>query len=65
MKIYGKVVDFDGCVGTILGIDGNSYVFLDIDLIDIDVKEDDYVYFDKNLYKDVELTRYMARFVKK
>jgi len=65
MKCYGKVVMYDDCVGSIIGIDGISYMFLDVDLIDSDIKKDDYVSFDKDLYKDVELTRYMARFVKK
>lgn len=65
MKCYGKVVEYDGCVGTVLGIDGNNYMFVDNDLVDKDVKKGDYVSFDKDLYKDVELTRYMARFVKR
>lgn len=65
MKCYGKVVEYDGCVGTVLGIDGNNYMFVDNDLVDEDVKKGDYVSFDKDLYKDVELIRYMARFVKR
>lgn len=65
MKSYGKVFEYDGCVGTIIGVDGNSYMFLDTDLIDKDIKKDDYVSFDKDVYKDVELTRYIARFVKR
>lgn len=65
MKSYGKVVEYDGGVGTIVGIDDNNYMFLDTDLIDKDIKKNDYVSFDKDLYKDIELTRYMARFVKR
>ena len=64
MKSYGKVVEYDGGIGTIVGIDDNNYMFLDTDLIDKDIKKDDYVSFDKDLYKDIELTRYIARFVK-
>ena len=65
MKSYGKVVEYDGGIGTIVGIDDNNYMFLDTDLIDKDIKKNDYVSFDKDLYKDIELTRYMARFVKR
>lgn len=65
MKSYGKVFEYDGCVGTIIGVDGNSYMFLDTDLVDKDIKKDDYVSFDVEVYKDIELTRYIARFVKR
>lgn len=65
MKCYGKIVEYDEYVGTVLGIDGNNYMFVDNDLVDKDVKKGDFVSFDKDLYKDVELTRYMARFVKR
>ena len=65
MKSYGKVVEYDGGIGTIVGIDDNNYMFLDTDLIDKDIKKNDYVSFDKDLYKDIELTRYIARFVKR
>ena len=65
MKSYGKVMEYDGYVGTIIGLDGNSYMVLDTDLVDKDIKKDDYVSFDKDLYKDIELTRYIARFVKR
>lgn len=65
MKSYGKVVEYDGYVGTIIGGDGNSYMVLDTDLVDKDIRVDDYVSFDAEVYKDIELTRYIARFVKR
>jgi len=65
MRSYGKVVEYDGYVGTIIGVDGNSYMVLDNDLVDKDIKKDDYVSFDVEVYKDIELTRYMARFAKR
>ena len=65
MKCYGKLFEYDGCVGTIVGIDGNNYMVLDTDLVDKDIKKDDYVSFDVEVYKDIELTRYIARFVKR
>ena len=65
MKSYGKVFEYDGYVGTIIGVDGNNYMVLDTDLVDKDIKKDDYVSFDVEVYKDIELTRYIARFVKR
>lgn len=65
MKNFGKIVEYDGYVGTIVGMDGNRYMFVDVDLIDKEISCNDYVSFDKDLYKDVELTRFVARFVKR
>ena len=65
MKSYGKIVEYDGYVGDIVGIDGKSYMFVDTDLLDKDINRDDYVSFDAEVYRDIELTRNMARFVKK
>lgn len=65
MKSYGKVLEYDGYTGVIVGLDGNSYMVLDSDLVDKDIKSDDYVSFDKDVYKDIEITRYIARFVNK
>ena len=65
MKSYGKVFEYDGYVGTIIGVDGNKCMFVDKDLVDKDIKKDDYVSFDRDMYKDIELTRYIARFVKR
>ena len=65
MKSYGKVTEYDGYTGTIVGIDGKNYLLLDVELVDKDIKIDDYVSFDADVYEDVEFTRYVARFIKR
>lgn len=65
MKCCGKILEYNGNIGNIIGIDGKYYMFVDTDLVDKDINKDDYVSFDAEVYKDIELTRNMARFVKK
>lgn len=65
MKIYGKVSLYDGFTGTILGMDGHSYLLLKQEIISGEVNVNDYVSFDGEIYQDIELTKYIARFVKK
>lgn len=65
MKCYGKVAKWDGYGGIIIGSDGISYMCSYVDFIDKDIKMGDYVFFDKDVYEDVELTRYIARFIKR
>lgn len=65
MKCYGKVINYDGFTGTIMGLDGNKYLLVRDNLLDNNVKEEDFVSFDKDMYRDIEITKYIARFVKR
>lgn len=65
MKCYGKIVDFDGYVGNIKGVNGKDYLFLCTDIVTGGIQIDDYVSFDCECYEDIELKKNMARFVKK
>ena len=64
MKTFGKVIEYDGYTGTIKGTDGKNYLLLNKELEE-EIKENDYVSFDIDIYKDVEITKYIARFIKK
>lgn len=65
MKTYGKVIEYDGYTGTIKGVDGNDYLLLDTEVMTKDLAKDDYVSFDGEVYRDIEFTKYVARFIKK
>ena len=65
MKSYGKVIEYDGYTGANLGVDGNKYLMLSTEILDNDIGKDDYVSFDAEVYKDVEFTKHIARFIKR
>jgi len=63
MKISGKVISFDGYIGLIMGIDNEEYLILKNDVVD-NIKVNDIVIFEPEVYEDLELTKKIARFIK-
>lgn len=64
MKNYGKVIEYNGVYGSIMGIDGIEYKLLDKNIIDKNIKLSDIVEFEKDFFKTPETEVYIARFVK-
>ena len=62
MKMYGKVIFYDGYFGKIIGEDNQEYLILKRNVID-NLKENDYVVFEGNIFKDCELSKNIARFI--
>lgn len=62
MKTYGKVISFDGYFGKIIGIDNQEYLILKNE-VKSDLKENDLVIFDRELFQDNELSKNIARFI--
>lgn len=65
MKCYGKVSEYDGYTGIIRGEDGRDYLLLKSEINDGDILVFDYVSFDAECYQDIEINKFIARFVKK
>lgn len=65
MKIYGKLVDYNGLFGHIKAVDGQNYIVLDKDILQANINVSDYVEFIGENYKTVETDINIARFVKK
>lgn len=65
MKQVGKIIEFDGFSGTLINKEGIKHVFSNADLISTDLKVNDLVTFESELYKTVEVEVNIARFVKK
>ena len=59
---YYKVKKYAGNIGTIIGEDRIKYLITENNL---QIKEGDYVIFEKELYNDIEYTKWIARFIKK
>ncbi len=64
MKIYGKINDYNGVYGSIIGEDGIKYTLLDKNIIDKDIKINDKVEFENDVFKSSEVELNIARFVK-
>lgn len=64
MKIYGKVMEYNGVYGNIKGIDGVDYKLLDKNIIDENIELFDNVEFEKDIFKTPEIEINIARFVK-
>ena len=65
MKQVGKITEFDGFSGALINREGVKYIFSNDDLISTDLKVNDIVVFESELYKTVEVEINIARFVKK
>jgi hypothetical protein len=65
MKQIGKVIEFDGFSGALVSKDGIKHIFSNSDLTSKDLKINDLVTFDSELYKTIEIELYIARYVKK
>ena len=62
---YGKVIEYNGSSGYIISDDGNKYILLAQNLVNDNIKENDYVSFKEERYKTVEIDELIATFVKK
>lgn len=62
MKMTGKVISFDGYIGKILGLDNKEYIMLKQDVFS-NVKKDDIVMFEPEIFNDLELSKNIARFI--
>lgn len=58
----GKIISFDGYVGKIIGLDKKEYLFLKHDLLDT-VKQGDIVFFEVEIFNDLELKKNIARLI--
>ena len=63
MRMSGKVISFDGYVGLIMGIDNEEYMILKNEIVD-NIKINDMVIFEPEVYEDLELKKRIARFIK-
>lgn len=62
MKLYGKVVEFDGFCGKIIGADNQEYLILKEE-INGTIKKNDLVMFVPEKFEDPELSKKIARFI--
>lgn len=62
---YGKVVKYDGKSGTITDADGINYLFLASDIDTNEIKNGDYVTFQKEIFSTLDIEKNVARFVSK
>ena len=62
---YGKVLEYNGSSGYIISDNGIKYILLSQNIVDEDIKKDDYVSFREEIYKTVEIEEFIATFVKK
>ena len=65
MRKYGKVVIYDGYVGTIVDKEGTRYIFRTRDLVDRKTFEGDFVSFNYEVFETVEMKEYVAKNVEK
>ena len=64
MKQYGKVIEYDGYIGSVINGMGTIYKFTNKDLKE-DISEGDFVTFTEEIFKTVEVKEYLARFITK
>lgn len=65
MKIYGKVTDYNGDTGNIIGVDGKEYLVLEKDILDNEkIQKNSAVIFTSEIFETPEYSRNIARFVK-
>lgn len=64
MKNHGKVTEYNGVYGNILGNDGNDYKLLDKNLMDENIQVSDEVEFEAEDFKTPEIEIKIARFVR-
>lgn len=64
-KVIGKVVDYNGVNGFIVDKGNTRYIFTNKDLVSKDVKVNDIVAFESELFKTVEVELHLARFIEK
>ena len=62
MRIYGKVIEYDGYVGTIIDSKGIKYLLI-CENIDGELDNGDFVSFIPELYTTIEIQQWIARFV--
>lgn len=63
--MIGIVINYDNDVGSILGSDNNKYLLLKKDIMNnIQIKNGDKVIFSKDVFKSVDATKYIARFIR-
>lgn len=62
-KVIGKVIEYNGVNGFIVDRDNTRYIFTSKDLVDKDIKVNDVVVFEKELFKTVEVEINLARFI--
>ena len=65
MKQIGKIIECDGFSGSLINEEGVKHIFSNEDLITKDLKVNDIVIFESELYKTVEIEINIARFVNK
>lgn len=65
MKKIGKIIEFDGFSGQLIDKEGNKHIFSNDDIISKDLKLNDIVTFDSELFKTIEVEVNVAKFVKK
>lgn len=63
MRKYGKVIEYDGYCGTILGINGMKYLLLNQDLVCKGIKEGDIVTFFEEEVMTSNGNKKVARFI--
>lgn len=64
MKGQGKVTEYNGVYGNILGTDSINYKFLDKNIISENIEVSDDVEFEKDTYKTPEIEIKIAKFVR-
>ena len=64
MKQYGKVIEYDGYIGSIINGMGTIYKFTNKDLKE-DISEGDFVTFIEEIFETTEIKEYLARFITK
>jgi len=65
MRKTGKIKEYDGYSGVIVDADKNTYLLLENDVLDKDLKTGDIVTFEPEVYKTLEIIENVARFVRK
>ncbi len=64
MKNYGKIKDYNGYTGNILGVDGKNYLLLQKEIVEGKAEVDQNVSFLAETYETAEEKENIARFVK-
>lgn len=64
-KSVGKVIDYNGSSGTIINEEGNKIIFSQNNVISNDLQEGDYVTYNTEVFKTIEVEEKIATFIKK
>ena len=64
-KVIGKIIEYNGVNGVVIDKENTKYIFTSKDLVSKDIKVSDIVFFEKELFKTVEVEINLARFIEK